>query len=102
MLVRSFLCGKSTFEEGRILISDPHQLGVKRCQPLGQILSNSLLRFNRNGIDLQKSSQVHSNTLLQGGGADWYSVHESDAEHRFILQKDVVKTQACQAELCVV
>lgn len=84
------------------MISDPHQLGVKRCQPLGQILSYSLLRFNRNGIDLKKSSQVHSNTLLQEGGADWYSVHESDAEHRFILQKDVVKTQACQAELCVV
>lgn len=84
------------------MISDPHQLGVKRYQALGRILSNSLLRYNRNGIDLQKSSQVHSNTPLQGGDTDWYSVHGSDAEHRFILQKDVVKTQACPAELCVV
>lgn len=64
--IRSFLGGKWTFEERRVLIWEPHQLGVKRCQPLGQILSNSPLLYNRNGIDLQISSRVHSNTPLQG------------------------------------
>lgn len=58
--------GKWTFEERRVLILDPHQLGVKRCQPLGRILGNSLLRYNRNGIDLQKSSQVHSRHPYRG------------------------------------
>lgn len=61
-----FLGGKWTFEERSVLIWEPHQLGVKRCQPLGQILSNSPLLYNRNGIDLQISSRVHSNTPLQG------------------------------------
>lgn len=64
--VCGFLSGKWTFEERRVLIWEPHQLGVKRCQPLGQILSNSPLLYNRNGIDLQISSRVHSNTPLQG------------------------------------
>lgn len=51
--------------EERVSISEPHQVGVKRCQPLGQILSNSLLLYNRNGIDLQTSSRVRSDTPLR-------------------------------------
>lgn len=104
VFVCSFLGGKPTFEgRGGVLISDPHQLGVKRCQPLGRILSHSLPQYTRNGIDLQKSSKVsfkHAG-VATGVGAGWYSAHESDAEHRFTLQKAAVKTQVCPAELCV-